>query len=157
MELIVGQNSYMTVAEADEIITSRFRSTSKERQLWNNLGDDKAVVIMSATDKYDNDNILYKYKKVDAKQNLQFPRIDDNGNIIECPEEIKKGLLLQALIDIDEEDSEEIQMIKKGVTKYKIKDSEVDYSSNASNINRNSFGFDNDIWNRYFSNFTIIS
>ena len=156
MELIVGQNSYMTVAEADEIVTSRFRSTSKERQLWNNIGDDKAVVIMSATDKYDNDNILYKYKKADANQNLQFPRIDDNGNIIECPETIKVGLLIQAILDIEEDDSEEKQLVKNGITKYKIKDAEVDFKDNAFNIDKNSVGLNTEVWNRYFSMWSMI-
>lgn len=157
MELIVGQNSYMTVAEADEIIASRFRSTSKERQLWNNLGDDKAVVIISTTEKYDNDNMLYKYRKAEVNQPLQFPRMMNNGSIIECPEIIKVGLLIQAILDIEEDDSEEKQLVKNGITKYKIKDAEVDFKDTAFNIDKNSVGLNTEVWNRYFSMWSMIS
>ena len=157
MELVIGQNSYMTVAEADGIIASRFRSTSKERQIWDNLNEkDKTVIIISTTEKYDNDNMLYKYKKAEINQHLQFPRMIDNGSIIECPETIKVGLLIQAILDIEEDNSEEKQLVKNGITKYKIKDAEVDFKDTAFNIDKNSVGLNTEVWNRYFSMWSMI-
>ena len=158
MELVVGQNSYITVAEADEIVASRFRSTSKEKQLWNSLDEnDKAVVLIDTTEKYDNDNMLYKYRKAEINQHLQFPRMMDTGSIIECPEIIKVGLLVQAILDIEAEDSEEKQLVKNGITKYKIKDAEVSFKDNAFNIDKNSVGLNTEVWNRYFSEWSMIS
>ena len=152
MEIVVGQNSYMTVAEADEIIASRFRSNSKERQIWDSFDEkDKTVVIISTTEKYDNDNMLYKYKKAEINQHLQFPRMMDNGSIVECPEIIKVGLLIQAILDIEEDDSEEKQLVRNGITKYKIKDAEVDFKDNAFNIDKNSVGLNTEVWKIYFS------
>lgn len=157
MEIVVGQNSYFSVAEADEIIASRFRSTSKEKQIWDSLNEiDKTIVIISTTEKYDNDNMLYKYKKAEVNQPLQFPRMMDNGNIIECPEIIKVGLLIQAILDIEEDDSEEKQLVRNGITKYKIKDAEVDFKDTAFNIDKNSVGLNTEVWNRYFSMWSMI-
>lgn len=158
MGLVVGQNSYVTVAEADEIIASRFRSTSKERLLWNSLDEnDKAVVIIDTTEKYDNDSMLYKYRKAEVNQPLQFPRIMDTGSIVECPEIIKVGLLVQAILDIEAEDSEEKQLVRNGITKYKIKDAEVTFKDTAFNIDKNSVGLNAEVWSRYFSVWSMIS
>ena len=157
MELVIGQNSYMTVAEADDIVASRFRSNSKEKQIWDSLDEkEKTIVIISTTEKYDNDNMLYKYKKAEINQHLQFPRMIDNGSIIECPETIKVGLLIQAILDIEEDDSEEKQLVRNGITKYKIKDAEVAFKDNAFNIDKNSIGLNTEVWERYFSMWSMI-
>ena len=157
MELVIGQNSYMTVAEADDIVASRFRSNSKEKQIWDSLDEkEKTIVIISTTEKYDNDNMLYKYKKAEINQHLQFPRMIDNGSIIECPETIKVGLLIQAILDIEEDDSEEKQLVRNGITKYKIKDAEVAFKDNAFNIDKNSIGLNAEVWERYFSMWSMI-
>lgn len=99
--LVVGTNSYMTIDEANDIIDSLV-STDSLVSLWNNLSDkDKEAIIINVIEKYDNDKMEYIGVKKDKNQNLQFPRILENGDILECPYKIKKGLLLQGLSDLN--------------------------------------------------------
>ena len=155
MELVIGQNSYMTVAEADEIVTSNFISTSTERKLWNSLDEtDKAVIIVSTTTKYDSDSMCYIGYKDDVNQRLQFPRVLNNGEIVECPDKIKIGLIMQALKNLQTDSSEEAELISKGVKSFadgsgaKIEFSETGKDS-VCNLNK-------DIWNLYFRDFSEI-
>lgn len=158
MELIVGQNSYMTVAEADEIIASRFRSTSKEKQIWDSLNEiDKTIVIISTTEKYDNDNMSYKYNKAEINQHLQFPRMIDNGSIIECPEKIKVGLLIQAILDIEEDDSEEESLRKAGIKSFADgSGAKMELIENFKTTHKNSIGIDKGIWKKYFDEYSTL-
>lgn len=153
MELVVGKNTYFDVDEADEIISSRFRKNSIERKTWDDLGDEKSIVILYTTEKYDNSNMLYKGSKKDSKQNLQFPRIINNEEV-NCPESIKVGLILQCLRDLIAENSEEEQLLKKGVTKYKIKEAEIDLNNTLYKEKKNLLGIDKDIWSRYFEKYS---
>lgn len=154
MSIVVGQNSYMTVADADLIVSSRFMSISKERKLWDSLSEeDKDILIISTTEKYDNNTMMYKGVKKDTEQALQFPRIINNKEV-ECPEAIKAGLIVQCIKDLIADSSEERQMIRNGITKYKIKDAEINFKDNAFDINKNSIGFENDIWKQYFSDWS---
>lgn len=151
MGLVVGQNSYITVAEADEIIASRFMSISNERKLWNSLSEeegDKSIVIVATTEKYDNDNMMYKGTKVDKEQILQFPRIIE-GNIVECPDEIKIGLIMQCIKDLIADSSEEESLKSMGVKSFADGSGErIEFSDKATS---NSLNIDNKIWKQYFS------
>lgn len=96
----VGINSYITIDEANDIISSLI-SNNTLVELWNSLDDkDKEAVIVNSTEKYDNNKMEYIGIKKEKNQNLQFPRILDNYDILECPYKIKKGLLLQGLNDL---------------------------------------------------------
>jgi hypothetical protein len=149
MELVVGQNSYITVAEADEIVASRFMSTSKERKLWNSLlEEDKSIVIVTTTEKYDNDNMMYKGTKVDIEQALQFPRII-NSKLVDCPETIKAGLIIQCIKDLVADSSEEESLKNMGVKSFADgSGARIEFSDKATS---NSLNIDNKIWKQYFS------
>lgn len=99
MSLVVGTNSYITVQEADELIAQNFMSTDPIRVFWGNISEDsdKESLILNSTKKYDRDSMCYKWFKQDPDQPLQFPRIDIYKQIIECPEDIKLGLLVQGI------------------------------------------------------------
>ena len=155
MELIIGQNSYMTVAEADEIVTSNFISTSTERKLWNSLDEtDKAVIIVSTTTKYDSDSMCYIGYKDDENQRLQFPRVLNNGQIIECPDKIKTGLVVQAIKDLQTNNSEEAELILKGVTSFADgSGAKIEFSETSKN---SVCSLNKDIWNLYFRDFSEI-
>lgn len=99
MGLIVGTNSYITIQEADQLIADNFMSTDPIRIFWGNISNesDKESIILSSTKKFDRDSMCYKWFKQDIDQPLQFPRVDVKNNVIECPEDIKLGLLLQGV------------------------------------------------------------
>lgn len=149
MEIIVGQNSYVTVAEADEIIASRFMSISNERKLWNSLSEeDKGILIVTTTEKYDNDNMMYKGTKVAIEQALQFPRII-NSKMVDCPETIKAGLIMQCIKDLIADNSEEESLKNMGVKSFADgSGARIEFNdSGRSNV----MNIDNKIWKHYFS------
>lgn len=153
--VVVGQNSYVTVTEADEIIASRFMSISKERKLWDSLSeDDKDILIVSTTEKYDNNTMLYKGIKKDVKQALQFPRII-NSKLVDCPETIKAGLIMQCIKDLIADSSEEESLKNIGVKSFADgSGARIEFSDKATS---NSLNIDNKIWKQYFSAWSMIS
>jgi hypothetical protein len=155
MGLVVGQNSYVTVAEADEIIASRFMSISNERKLWNSLSEeDKSILIVTTTEKYDNNSMLYKGIKKDVKQVLQFPRII-NSKLVDCPEVIKVGLIMQCIKDLIADSSEEESLKNIGVKSFADgSGARIEFSDKATS---NSLNIDNKIWKQYFSAWSMIS
>ena len=154
MGLVVGQNSYMTVADADEIVTSNFISTSTERKLWNSLDEnDKAVIIVSTTTKYDTDAMIYKGNKLSREQKLQFPR-NIHNRVVECPDTIKIGLILQALNDLRADSSEEADLKLQGVKSFADgSGAKIEFSETSKN---SVCGLDINIWHRYFSMWSMI-
>ena len=155
MELIVGQNSYMTVAEADELI-QYLPFNDSCRKLWESLDDEnkKTSIILSSTFLYDTDSMEYIGVKKDKEQNLQFPRIY-NDNEIECPFDIKLGLLVIGLLDISNNDSEEESLRKSGVKSFADgSGAKIDFVENFKTTHENSVGIDKDIWKRYFEKYS---
>lgn len=154
MELVIGQNSYMTVAEADEIVTSNFISTSTERKLWNSLDEaDKAVIIVSTTTKYDTDAMIYKGSKASRDQKLQFPR-NIHNRVVECPDTIKIGLILQALNDLIADSSEEADLKLQGIKSFADgSGAKIEFSETSKN---SVCGLNRNIWHRYFSVWSMI-
>ena len=157
MELIVGQNSYMTVAEADELI-QYLPFNDSCRKLWESLDDEnkKTSIILSSTFLYDTDSMEYIGVKKDKEQSLQFPRIHNN-NEIECPLNIKLGLLILGLSDISSNDSEEESLRKAGIKSFADgSGAKMEFIENFKTTHVNSIGIDKDIWNRYFSMWSMI-
>lgn len=155
MRLVVGDNCYFDVAEADEIMQSRFISTNKLRKLWDSLTDsDKEVIILSTTEKYDSDSFEYSGVKKDVEQSLQFPRLDF-GNIVECPNKIKTGLLVQGLTDLSEADSEEITLRESGVKSFSDgSGAKIEFDNDHSK--KNKLNICNNVWSLYFSDYSDI-
>lgn len=80
MAITVGENSYLTIAEADTYMTENYVSTSTELVTWNALTDgDKEIHLKNATKRIDR-QIIRGIKAVDS-QTLEFPRaIKSNCN-----------------------------------------------------------------------------
>lgn len=155
MEIVVGQNSYMTVAEADELI-QYLPFNDSCRKLWESLGDDnkKASIILSSTFLYDNDSMEYIGVKKDKEQSLQFPRIY-KGNEIDCPFYVKLGLLILGLSDISSNDSEEESLRKAGIKSFADgSGAKMEFIENFKTTHVNSIGIDKDIWKKYFSEYS---
>lgn len=152
MSIVVGQNSYMTVADADLIVSSRFMSISKERKLWDSLSEeDKDILIVSTTEKYDNNTMMYKGVKKDTEQALQFPRIINNKEV-ECPEAIKAGLIVQCIKDLIADSSEEESLKNIGIKSFADgSGARIEFSDTSTS---NVINIDNKIWKQYFSDWS---
>lgn len=130
MGIIVGTNSYIDVQEANQLITDYFMSTDPIRVFWESLSSnsDKESLILNSTRKYDRDSMGYKWFKQDNEQTLQFPRIDIYKRVIQCPEDIKLGLLIQGIKENMLNKYAEYQELKaQGIKSYKIKDASVEF------------------------------
>lgn len=160
MSLIIGENCYINVEDADSLIHSNFMSTSSIRKFWDELNiNDKEVVIESSTKLYDTDRMLYSGKKAESSQLLQYPRISWSGAVIEAPNKIILGYLVQYITDRISESSEFGTMQMDGVKSFADGSGariEFDNSSTLNNNKKNNLGFSSSIWNRYFKEFSII-
>lgn len=73
MSLLVGETSYISLADANTYMSSNYISTSTEYTTWNALSDgNKEIYLKKATKKIDR-QILRGIKAVDS-QTLEFPR-----------------------------------------------------------------------------------
>jgi hypothetical protein len=160
MDLVVGINCYFDVEEANKMVTTRFISTDPVRKLWEQLTEeDKKVIILNSTEKYDNSSMLYKGYKAVISQPLQFPRIDAFNNVWNCPDKIKLGLLLQGLRDVSTSNSELEQMYELGIHSFSDGGgASVTFESNRKTNRKikNSLGISRDLWTTYFSEYSFL-
>lgn len=163
MELIVGQNCYTTVQEANQLINDRFPTSSKENQVWNALDEnDKAITIFRFTELIDKPSTWFIGKKVDIEQVMEWPRITYKG-LEECPTDIKLAIILQGIRDLRENESDNDdyrKMRDNGIKTYKIKDASVelfDKSDKESSIYHKDVetGIYTDIFNQYIKDYVI--
>ncbi len=99
-----GENSYVTVEEADEYITSRCRSKSKDRQRWDGLGqDEKETLLINACAELE--VLPFRGRKMVPDQPLSFPRLPyQYGRANEgAPADVKAAQIELALWMSDEE------------------------------------------------------
>ena len=155
MEIVVGQNSYMTVAEADELI-QYLPFNDSCRKLWESLDDEnkKTSIILSSTFLYDNDSMEYIGIKKDKEQSLQFPRIYKD-NEIDCPFYVKLGLLILGLSDISSNDSEEESLRKAGIKSFADgSGAKMEFVENLKTTHVKSGGRDKAMGKKYFSEYS---
>ena len=160
MGIIVGTNSYIDVQEANQLITDYFMSTDPIRVFWESLSNDsdKESLILNSTRKYDRDSMCYKWFKQDVNQSLQFPRVDIYKNVIDCPEDIKLGLLVQGIKENMLNKYAEYQELKsQGIKSYKIKDASVEwfdtFQTKDIDTTKLSNGMFSNVYNQYFRDY----
>lgn len=147
MELTVGVNSYMDLDEAKALLDEELFSDDEELLLWNTLGDDdKTKLIIKGTrliDKLPFRGVRNTLYKTDV---LSWPRII-NYELVECPRDVKLGLLRQTLKDKINRSKHESKLIEMGVTSYKV--SEASISFGDKNISKLSNGIYTEIYDEY--------
>lgn len=162
MELKVGCNSYMTMDEVNEYINSNYASATPERKAWEALNDDdKAVTIIKSTRLVDRDSMLYVGRKVDKFQKMQFPRDVPSlcgVHTLNCPDEIKEGIILIALRELVYSDTEEMNMINKGIKSFSDGGGlSMSFNTSDSIIGNKVNGISIDIFNGYFAGYSLVS
>ena len=150
MSIEIGINSYMSLDEANEIIEEELLSNDSDLISWKALSDtDKEKLVIIGTRLVD--KLPFLGIKYNDKIVLQWPRVMNN-NEIECPRDIKIGLLKQVLRDYGNKDKQETKLQELGVKSYSIKNASISFSD--VNSNKLSNGVYKDIYLEYFSKWT---
>lgn len=130
MGLEVGINSYITVDEADDIVSDIYYSTDKELELWGKLETkDKEVAIKRATRVI---NTLPFIGKKYIGSSMPWPRWI-NYEYTECPYDVKAAVVAQALKDKMVKESEEYRLMDNNVKTYSIKNASITFNTDKSN------------------------
>ncbi len=150
MTLIVGETSYITVAEADTIVQDEFMEDSAEFVYWEGLDDNsKSTLVRKSTSLLE--KCLFRGLKVDPSQPLQYPR-KIGSKLINCPYELKVAILEQGIRMNLERASSEAKLKELGVKSYSVDGSSITFSDNE--IVKNSIGIYKDVYNNYIVNLT---
>lgn len=148
MELTVGVNSYMELEEAEALITNELFDTDEEYIKWSASNKDtKTKLIIKGTRLVDQLPFLGYKLDLSGTQKLHWPRLINNEKI-ECPDEIKVGLLVQSLRDKINKGKPEAKLLELGVNSYKVKDASI--SLDPTKVTKLSNGIYTDIFNDYF-------
>ena len=123
VELVVGQNCYFDVIEANQMISDNFMNSEEEYILWNNLSDnDKSIIIYRNTQLFENIYLFYCGCKVYNSQPMEWPR-NINQETVNCPDIVKLGILLNGIKtlirDNSDGESEYNKLINMGVEEFR--------------------------------------
>lgn len=150
MSIKIGINSYMSLDEANEIIEEELLSNDSDLIAWKALSDtDKEKLVIIGTRLVD--KLPFLGIKYNDKVVLQWPRVMNNKEV-ECPRDIKIGLLKQVLRDYSNKNKQETKLQELGVKSYSIKNASISFSD--VNSNKLSNGVYKDIYLEYFSKWT---
>ena len=78
MKLVVNENTYVTVSEADRIVSNYLTSDSEILSLYDNMDDDDKTIILYRSC-LDMQKLKYRGFKQDQNQKLAFPRVNRVG------------------------------------------------------------------------------
>lgn len=158
-ELVVGENSYISLDEANSLVENNYISFSDEYKFWSSLSDnDKAVMVLNATNLITDDTFLWKGVRADSEQNLVFPRKLENDDIIEFSDKMKIGLI-ELVMRMNATNFNKFgQLIKNGISSFsdgagmsvKFVDNIVNKISGKNSVDRIPV----DIFNKYFIEYT---
>lgn len=121
-------DSYMTVEEANEIVSNCFTDKDKESVIWNSLSnEEKQVLIQKATIKLET-SLLFIGKKVRRGQKLAFPRVY-KCNVIECPFAYKLGILTQGLGEAVVAADSSLSLTNNGIKQYTVEGASITFDT----------------------------
>ena len=136
MELTVGVNSYISLEEAEQLVNDYITVKNILNWVKDEIKQDKNYLpkIINISTKLI-DKLDYKGVKVDKKQPLSFPRVIQDGKdkvIIECPEDIKIGIVLQAITNDYFENTDEEQAKRQGISNYSVDGASITFNNSIS-------------------------
>ena len=154
MELQKDINSYITLEEVKQIIED-YVYVDAILEYVNTLSDNFINKIINRSTKII-DKLHFKGYKVDIEQPLSFPRYDYKGKntvVVECPEDIKVGIVLQAIYDSYYLNKDEVQLKKLGVSSYSVDGASISFNKDISE-NKYKNGIYKDIYEYYIREYT---
>lgn len=146
MILEVGVNSYLTVEEADILVSNNLDDDSEDRLEWNKLStDSKEKLLIKGTRLVD--KLPYLGVKYNPSSKLNWPRII-NLNKKECPDDVKLGLICQMIKSRRNSSKQELKLQELGVKDYKIKNASITFAD--KNNTKVYCGIYKSIFDEYF-------
>lgn len=146
MILEVGVNSYLTVEEADILVSNNLDDDSEDSIEWNKLNtDSKEKLLIKGTRLID--KLPYLGVKYNPSSKLNWPRIINN-KLKECPDDVKLGLICQMLKSRRNSSKQELKLQELGVKDYKIKNASISFAD--KNNTKVDCGIYKSIFNEYF-------
>lgn len=146
MILEVGVNSYLTVEEADILVSNNLDDDSEDSLEWNKLStDSKEKLLIKGTRLAD--KLPYLGVKYNPSSKLNWPRMI-NLNKKECPDDVKLGLICQMIKDRRNSSKQELKLQELGVKDYKIKNASITFAD--KNTTKVDCGIYKDIFDEYF-------
>lgn len=117
---VVGVNSYITIEEANEIVTNEYISSDEKRQWWDSLTEsDKGVLLTKATSIL-NDDMMFGWvgTRVDPNQALAFPRNLKISGVLEWNYRMSCGLIELIFTLNKSKISDNYAMISDGISSF---------------------------------------
>ena len=146
MILEVGVNSYLTVEEADILVSNNLDDDSEDSLEWNKLStDSKEKLLIKGTRLVD--KLPYLGVKYNPSSKLNWPRII-NLNKKECPDDVKLGLICQMIKSRRNSNKQELKLQELGVKDYKIKNASITFAD--KNNTKADYNIYKDIFDEYF-------
>lgn len=146
MILEVGVNSYLTVEEADTLVSNNLDDDSEDSIEWNMLNtDSKEKLLIKGTRLVD--KLPYLGVKYNPSSKLNWPRII-NLNKKECPDDVKLGLICQMIKSRRNSSKQELKLQELGVKDYKIKNASITFAD--KNNTKVDCGIYKSIFDEYF-------
>jgi hypothetical protein len=144
--LEVDVNSYLTVEEADNLVSNNLDDDSEDSIEWNKLStDSKEKLLIKGTRLVD--KLPYLGVKYNPSSKLNWPRII-NLNKKECPDDVKLGLICQMLKSRRNSSKQELKLQELGVKDYKIKNASITFADR--NNTKVDCGIYKSIFDEYF-------
>lgn len=130
MALVIGENSFVTLEEAQSIVEDELYSDSSEYTLWESLSDsDKEKICKKGTMAIN--SLEFIGQRYVWKTKLKFPRVIDGIETI--PQEIKVAAVVNGLMDKVACSGEQYNLIKNGIKSMSVGPNSV--SLDASKFN----------------------
>lgn len=137
MELIVGENTYATLSDFNNLIEAYF--TESERAVFEDLEDDDKKVLLYKSC-IDMQKLPYRGSKKDSGQKLAFPRVSRLGYESDI-ELVKLAQVVNAISFIPQDenmDTQSYQLRKNGITNFKLGSFSITLGGKATNSLSNS-------------------
>lgn len=112
MALVIGDNSYLTLEEAQDIVDNELYPDSPEFELWGSL-DEKGKELICRKGTMAINSLEFKGTRQVWKYKLKFPRIINGVEVL--PTEVKIAAVMNGLIDKLVSSSEQYKLARNGV------------------------------------------
>lgn len=154
MELQVGINSYITLEEVKELAND-YILIDEKLDLFNTLSDKDICRLVNSVTKKIN-KLPFKGKKETEEQLLEFPRVF-NKKHVECPEDIKIAIVLQAVEEKYSKEKDEIKLRELGVSSYSVDGASISFKDKVDSGGVRLYGgIYKDIYVDYIREHTVL-
>lgn len=152
MEFIVGQNTYMSVEEADSIVSDVYFEDEEEYKLWDTFDElGKQRMILKGTKLID--RLPFLGIQYPGYQSMKWPRLIQY-RYVDCPHDVKVAIIKQALKEKIKHATQEHNLQELGVKTYSIKGASISFAdSNATGVTLSN-GIYTEIYSEYLDKWT---